>query len=175
MSRSVPVPSMPCLTPEQINGLLVHVDAEEVSLRNILRLLEELPRLSADPERRRDVQVRVEQSLQHTVFLRHHRVRVLTFLGRQLGMPPEDISFTSILPFATPAAQSLLVPARHRLQSLLRQVQALINSTAWIVQESRRIHLTILESLPGTVSSSRYDSSGQRHLNPAALRFETRS
>jgi hypothetical protein len=79
------------------------------------------------------------------------------------------------LPYATPAAAALLIPARQRLQRILVQIKTLANTAAWIVNESRRIQLTIMDSLPGSLSSDRYDASGQRNLNPAAFRFETRS
>jgi hypothetical protein len=155
--------------------LLVHVDAEEVSLRNTMRLLQDLPLRSADELQQRDLKLRIEQSLQHAALLLQNRVKVMTGLGRMLGIPPEHICFSSLLPYATPAAAALLIPARQRLQRLVHQVRVLSNSAAWILNESRRIQMTVFESLPGAISSSRYDSSGQRHLDPASFRFEARS
>jgi len=175
MSSYVPVPSVPCLRPEQLRGLLVHVDAEEVSLRNMMRLLQELPAQATDEIQQREMRIRIDQSLQHAAFLAQNRSRVITALGQLLGIAPENVSFSALLPFSTPAAVSLLVPARQRLQRIVRQLRVLVNSVAWVVSESRRIQLTIFQSLPGAAGSDRYDASGQKNLNPASFRFETRS
>ena len=175
MSNSAPGQSQLRLSPEQLRGLLVHVDAEEVSLRNTMRLLQELPLRSIDEIQQRDLRVRIEQSLQHAALLFQNRVKVISSLGRLLGLPPDQICFSGLLPYATPAAAALLIPARQRLQRLVHQVRVLSSSAAWILSESRRIQMTIFESLPGVMSSDRYDSSGQRHLDPASFRFEARS
>jgi len=166
---------VPCLRPEQLRGLLVHVDAEEVSLRNMMRLLQELPAQATDEIQQREMRIRIDQSLQHAAFLAQNRSRVITALGQLLGIAPENVSFSALLPFSTPAAVSLLVPARQRLQRIVRQLRVLVNSVAWVVSESRRIQLTIFQSLPGAAGSDRYDASGQKNLNPASFRFETRS
>ena len=174
MSNSAPAP--PCLLqPEHLRGLLVHVDAEEVSLRNTMRLLKDLPFHSTDDSKQRELRVRIEQSLQHAAFLLENRSKVISNLSRYLGIPPEQVCFSALLPYATPAAVALLIPARQRLQRILVQIKTLASTAAWIVNESRRIQLTIMDSLPGSLSSDRYDASGQRNLNPAAFRFETRS
>ena len=41
---------------------------------------------------------------------------------------PQDISFSAIMPYASPAAVRLLIPARRRLLSLVCQVSALAQS-----------------------------------------------
>lgn len=163
------------LQPEHLRGLLVHIDAEEVSLRNAMRLLQDIPLFAADEILQRELRVRIEQALQHVALLSQNRNKVTSALGQFLGIPQDQICFSALLPFATPAAASLLVPARLRLQRLAHQVRTLTNSVAWIINESWRIHLAVFDSLPGASSSDRYDSSGQRHLNPASFRFETRS
>ncbi len=175
MSSSAPVQSQVQLHPENLRGLLVHVDAEEVSLRNTMRLLQDMPIGLVDDVQQRELRQRLEQSLQHAAFLLQNRMKVIRGLAQYLGLLTQEISFSALLPFCTPAAAALLIPAQQRLQRIVRQVRVLTNSTAWIVNESRRIYLTVLESLPGTVSSDRYDSSGQRNMNPASFRFETRS
>ena len=174
MNNSAPAP--PCLLqPEHLRGLLVHVDAEEVSLRNTMRLLKDLPFHSTDDSKQRELRVRIDQSLQHATFLLENRSKVISNLSQYLGIPPEQVCFSSLLPYATPAAAALLIPARQRLQRILVQIKTIASTAAWIVNESRRIQLTIMDSLPGSLSSDRYDASGQRNLNPAAYRFETRS
>ena len=175
MSNPAPEQSSACLQPKHLRGLLVHVDAEEVSLRHTMHLLRDIPVFSADEQQRRELRVRIEQSLQHAALLLQNRMNVISELSRFLGLTPENVTFSALLPFATPEAAALLIPARQRLQRLVYQVRILLNSTVWIVNESRRIHLMIFESLPGTTSSDPYDSSGQRNLNPASFRFETRS
>ncbi len=163
------------LEPEHLRSLLVHVDAEEVSLRNALKLLQEIPLHALDEQTQRQCRVRIEQSLEHIALLSANRIRVTTSLGAFVGISPDSVSFSALLPFATPAAAASLVAARQRLRRLVRQVQALTGSVAWVISESRRIQLTILESLPGATSSDRYDAAGQRQLHAASLRFETRS
>lgn len=175
MSNSAPASPQRRLAPEHLRPLLVHVDAEEVSLRNTFRLLRDLPVSPADEIQQREMRVRIEQSLQHAEFLFQNRSKVIKDLAGFLGIPAGNVSFSALLPYATPAGTALLIPARQRLQRLVHQVRVLADSTAWIFSESRRIQLTILDSLPGTVSSDRYDCSGQRHLNPASFRFEARS
>ena len=174
MNSFAPGPSRR-LESEHLRSLLVHVDAEEVSLRNAMKLLQEIPLHALDELTQRQCRLRIEQSLQHTALLAENRIRVTTALGTFLGMSPDSVSFLALLPYATPAAATLLVAARQRLRRLVRQVQALSGSVAWIISESRRIQLTILESLPDGASSDRYDAAGQRQLHPASLRFETRS
>jgi len=175
MSSSAPVQSQHQLHPEHLRALLVHVDAEEVSLRNTVQLLKEIPICPPEESQQRDLRTRIDQSLQHAAFLLQNRTTVISQLARFLDLPSETISFSTLLPYATPDAAALLIPARLRLQKIVLQVRVLASCTAWIIGESRRIQLTILDSLPGTVSSDRYDASGQRHLNPASFRFETRS
>ena len=177
MNNSAPVPSQ-CLEPAHLQDLLRHVDAEEISLRNTLRLLEAVPVMSqsSDEAERREMRLRIEQSLQHAALLSQNRLRVMLALARFLSIPVADVSFSALLPYSSAAAIQLLIPARRRLQSLVRQVSALVQSVSWVINESQRIYLTVFESLPGTApSSNRYDASGQKNLNPALFRFETRS
>ena len=175
MNNSAPERSPRCLLPEHLRGLLVHVDAEEVSLRNTLGLLRDIPVHAIDELQQREMRLRIDQSLQHAALLSHNRIKVMTALGRLVGVPPETISFSALLPFAHPEAIALLVPARKRLQRIIRQVSVLVNSVAWVVAESQRVHLTVFESLAGSAGSDRYDANGQRNLNPGSFRFETRS
>ena len=176
MHNSSPVPSQ-CLEPEQLHDLLRHVDAEEISLRNTLRLLQAIPasgRTTAEADQR-ILRLQVEQSMEHAALLSQNRTRVLMNLALRLSLRPQDISFSAIMPYATPAAVRLLIPARRRLLSLVCQVSALAQSVSWVIHETQRISLSIFDTLPGTANSDRYDCSGQKHLNPAAFRFETRS
>ena len=177
MNNSGPVPSQ-YLEPTHLYDLLRHVDAEEISLRNTLRLLQVIPAMSqsSNEGERRDMRLRIEQSLQHAALLSQNRLRVMLALARFLSIPVADVSFSALLPYSSAAAIQLLIPARRRLQSLVRQVSALVQSVSWVINESQRIYLTVFESLPGTApSSNRYDASGQKNLNPALFRFETRS
>ncbi|MDA1229945.1 MAG: hypothetical protein O2856_04150 [Planctomycetota bacterium] len=177
MNNSDPVPSH-CLEPEHLVDLLKHVDAEEISLRNVMRLLKAVPAMSqsADEVERREMRLRIEQSTQHAALLSQNRVRVTMALARYLSIPVADVSFSSLLPYSSSAASQLIIAARRRLQSLVRQMSALVQSVSWVINESHRIYLTVLESLPGTApSSNRYDANGQKNLNPALFRFETRS
>ena len=177
MNNSGPVPSQ-YLEPTHLHDLLRHVDAEEISLRNTLRLLQVIPAMSqsSNEGERRDMRLRIEQSLQHEALLSQNRLRVMLALARFLSIPVADVSFSALLPYSSAAAIQLLIPARRRLQSLVRQVSALVQSVSWVINESQRIYLTVFESLPGTApSSNRYDASGQKNLNPALFRFETRS
>ena len=177
MNNSAPVPS-PYLEPAHLHDLLRHVDAEEISLRNTLRLLQAVPAMSqsSDEAERREMRLRIEQSLQHAALLQQNRTRVMQALAGFLCIPVADVSFSALLPYSSVAAVQLIIPARRRLQSLVRQVSALVQSVSWVINESQRIYLSIFESLPGTApSSDRYDASGQKHLNPALFRFETRS
>lgn len=177
MNNSAPVPSH-YLEPAHLRDLLRHVDAEEISLRNIMHLLKEVPAMSqsADEAQRRDMRLKIEQSMQHAALLSQNRARVVNALAEYLSMPALNVSFSALLPYASPAAAQLIGSARRRLLGLVRQVSALVQSVSWIINESLRIYLSVFESLPGTApSSNRYDSSGQKNLNPALFRFETRS
>lgn len=177
MNSSAPVPSQ-CLEPAHLYDLLRHVDAEEISLRNTLLLLQAVPSLSqsSDESERREMRLRIEQSLQHAALLSQNRTRVMAALAEFLCIPVAEVNFSALLPHSSVAAVQLIIPARRRLQSLVRQVSVLVQSVSWVINESQRIYLSIFESLPGTApSSDRYDASGQKHLNPALFRFETRS
>jgi hypothetical protein len=177
MKDSAPVPSA-CLEPAHLHDLLRHVDAEEISLRNTLRLLQVVPAMSqsSDEAERREMRLRIEQSLQHAALLSQNRMRVMHALAGFLSIPVAEVSFSALLPYSSVAAVQLIIPARRRLQSLVRQVSALVQSVSWVINESQRIYLSIFESMPGTApSSDRYDASGQKQLNPALFRFETRS
>ncbi|MBC7968322.1 MAG: hypothetical protein H7Z17_20645 [Fuerstia sp.] len=177
MNSSAPVPSQ-FLEPAHLHDLLRHVDAEEISLRNTLLLLQAVPAMSqsTDEAERREMRLRIEQSLQHAALLSQNRTRVMAALAGYLCIPVADVSFSALLPYSSAAAVQLIIPARRRLQSLVHQVSALVQSVSWVINESQRIYLSIFESLPGTApSSDRYDASGQKHLNPALFRFETRS
>lgn len=177
MNNSDPVPSH-CLEPEHLVDLLKHVDAEEISLRNVMRLLKAVPVMSqsTDEAERREMRLRIEQSTQHAALLSQNRMRVTMALAQYLAIPATDVSFSALLPYSSAAASKLIIAARQRLQSLVRQMSALVQSVSWVINESQRIYLSISESLPGTApSSSRYDASGQKNLNPALFRFETRS
>lgn len=175
MNSAVPQSSRTRLGTEQIRGLLIHVDAEEVALRNAMGLLQDLPLNANDDSRHRDLRLRIEQSLNHIALLSQNRFRVLRELAGRVGLKTEDISFSALLPFADRQAASSLISARQRLQRLVVQIAGLVSTAAWIIGESRRIHQTILDALPGYQSSDRYDSTGQRSLSSTALRFETRS
>ena len=177
MNNSAPVPSH-FLEPSHLRDLLKHVDAEEISLHNVVRLLKDVPAMSqsADEAQRRDMRLRIEQSMQHAALLSQNRARVTNALAQYLSIPAANVCFSALLPHASPTAAQLIVSARGRLMTLVRQVSALVQSVSWIINESQRIYLSVFESLPGTApSSNRYDSSGQKNLNPALFRFETRS
>ncbi|HQX51726.1 MAG TPA: hypothetical protein PLY87_23780 [Planctomycetaceae bacterium] len=165
------------LEPEQLHDLLRHVDAEEISLRNTLRLLQAIPssaQSSVDAEQR-TLRTQIEQSMQHAAFLAKNRMRVLTNLAQHLSMRPQEVSFSALLPYASPAAVQLLIPARRRLLSLVCQVSALAQSVSWVIHETQRISLSLFDTLPGAANSDRYNGNGQKQLNPALFRFETRS
>lgn len=174
MNNSAPG-SLPRLEPEHIRGLLVHVDAEEISLRNAMKLLEDIPIQAPSTSQYRELKTRIDQSLNHIALLAQNRHKVLRALAQKTGVSSEEISFSALIARASPAAAILLVPARQRLQKLVRQLRVLTNSAMWIIGESQRVQFTILESLTGQVSSDRYDASGNRQLNPDAFRFESRS
>jgi|GEM_PF-849873 len=177
MNNSAPVPSH-FLEPAHLRDLLRHVDAEEIALCNVIRMLKEVPAMSqsADEGQRRDMRLRIEQSVKHASLLSQNRIRITNALAEYLSMPVSNVSFSALLPYASPAAAQLIVSARRRLLALVRQVSALAQSASWVINESQRIYLSVFESLPGTApSSNRYDSSGQKNLNPALFRFETRS
>jgi hypothetical protein len=175
MSSHVPASASSLLAPEQLRPLLVHIDAEEVSLRNILRLLQDMPLISESDARQREIRLRIDQSMQHIALLTQNRLRVIQTLARTTGIPEADLSLSALIPYANETAKRSLLSARARLRRLVRQVQAQTQAVAWIVAETRRIHFEIIEALPGTTSSDRYDASGQRQLNPASLQFGTRS
>lgn len=175
MSSLVPASSSSLLAPEQLRPLLAHIDAEEVSLRNILRLLQDMPTLSDSDSRQREIRLRIDQSLQHIAVLSQNRQRVIHSLARTTGIPEADLSLSGLIVHAGEPARRLLISARARLRRLVRQVQAQTQAVAWIVAETRRIHFEIMDALPGSTSSDRYDASGQRQLNPASLKFGTRS
>ncbi|MFN9721177.1 MAG: hypothetical protein ACK58L_20965 [Planctomycetota bacterium] len=166
---------LPRLETEHIRSLLVHVDAEEISLRNAMKLLEDLPIHAATSSQYRELRTRIDQSLNHIALLAQNRQKVLRALAQRTGISAEDISFSMLIARASPAAATLLVPARQRLQKLVCQLRVLTNSAMWIIGESQRVQFTILESLTGQVSSDRYDASGNRQLNADAFRFESRS
>lgn len=177
MNNSAPVPSH-FLEPAHLCDLLRHVDAEEISLGNVIRLLQEVPAMSGsdDEAQRRDMRLRIEQSIQHASLLAKNRMRVTKAFAEYLSIPAANVCFSALLPYASPAAVQLIVSARQRLLALVRQVSALVQSASWIINESQRICLSVFESMPGTApSSNRYDSSGQKNLNPALFRFEARS
>ncbi len=163
------------LEPEHVRGLLVHVDAEEISLRNAMKLLEDMPIQSASSDQYRDLKTRIDQSLNHIALLTQNRQKVLRALAQKTGISADVISFSALIEVASPAAAALLVPARQRLQKLVRQLQVLTHSAMWIIGESQRVQFSVLESLTGQVSSDRYDATGRRQLNPGAYRIETRS
>ena len=82
MSSSAPVQSQVQLHPENLRGLLVHVDAEEVSLRNTMRLLQDMPIGLVDDVQQRELRQRLEQSLQHAAFLLQNRMKVIRGLAQ---------------------------------------------------------------------------------------------
>ena len=177
MNNSVPGP-LRYLEPEHLRDLLRHVDAEEILLRSTLQLLQAVAAMSrsADEAERREMRLRIDQSFQHAALLSQNRTRVMTALAQYLSIPVTAVSFSALLPHSSPAAAQLIIPARQRLQSLVRQVGALAQTVSWVINESQRIFLSVFESLPGTApSSNRYNSTGQKNLNPALFRFETRS
>ena len=174
MSNSAPGSSRR-LEPEHIRGLLVHVDAEEISLRNAMRLLENLPAQTMDSNQYRDMKVRIEQSLEHIALLTQNRQKVIRALSQRTGLSVENICFSALIPFSSPTAAALLVTARQRLQKLVQQLRVLTNSALWIIGESRRIQFTIMDSVSGQVSSDRYDANGNRQMHAGAFRYETRS
>ncbi|MFO0976475.1 MAG: hypothetical protein U0996_08760 [Planctomycetaceae bacterium] len=175
MSSSVPAAARSLLAPKDLSRLLAHIDGEELSLRNVLRLLQEMPSLADSDAKQREIALRIEQSKQHFKLLEEHRRDVILTLARRIGVSEEDLSLSVLIPHSDEPARKLLIAARTRLQRLIRQVQTMTHSVAWIVAETRRIHFEIIDALPGTTSSDRYDSSGQRQLNPTSLRFGTRS
>lgn len=174
MNNSAPAPPYR-LEPEHLRGLLVHVDAEEISMRNAMRLLESLPVQTMDSNHHREMKTRIEQSLEHIALLSQNRQKVIRALAQRTGLAMENVCFTALLPFASPAATALIIPARQRLNKLVRQLRVLTNSALWIIGESRRIQFTIMDSISGQMSSDRYDSNGNRQMNAGAFRYETRS
>jgi hypothetical protein len=103
MNNSAPVPSH-FLEPSHLRDLLKHVDAEEISLHNVVRLLKDVPAMSqsADEAQRRDMRLRIEQSMQHAALLSQNRVRVTNALAQYLSIPAANVCFSALLPHASP-------------------------------------------------------------------------
>ena len=163
------------LQPEHVQPLLAHIDAEEVALRHLRRLLEDLPAGVASEDLHRSFRQRVDDAMQESIRLAEQRIIVLTHTGRLSGMRPEQITLTGLIRKASSKTVPALVSAHRRLQRVIRQIQSLAGVVCWVMNESRSINATILQELLGQDNSDRYTARGQRSLDPSTIRFETRS
>lgn len=163
------------LQPEHVRSLLSHLDTEEATLRVLRQILEEVPADTASEPKQRAFRHRVEQALEHSLQMAQRRAILLDHVGKLSGLRPEQVTLSALIRASAPTTAASLVTARHRLNRIVRQIRQLTSVVAWVTQESRMINSLLLQELLGETSSSRYDSSGQRSLDPSTIRFETRS
>lgn len=163
------------LQPAHVQSLLAHIDAEEVALRYVRRLLEEMPSDVADTGRHRVFRQQVDEAMRSAARLAQERATVLTHTARVCGIRPDQLTLSSLIRRSSLKAVPSLTAAQSRLQRLVRQIQSLAGVVGWVINESRTIDSIILQEILGDGASDRYTSGGQRSLDPSVIRFETRS
>lgn len=159
----------------QLQPLLAHVDSEEACLRSLSRLLKDVPLTLVEDDALRTRRVAMNELLKQAEQLEERRRRVLIHTGRLIGIEPDRVTFSRLIRQSEASAAAVLVPAQHRLQRVVRELQMLSASVGWIIAETRSINSTVLFEVMGEVTSDRYNASGQRSLDPSGVRFETRS
>jgi len=163
------------LQPEHVQALLAHIDVEEVALRKVRTLLEQLPADAEDLERHREFRAKLEAAMADAAQLAEQRTIILGHTGRLSGLKPEQLSLSALICRASSKALPSLVSAQRRLRRIVRQIQSLSSVVGWVLNESRTVQLTVIQALTGEVNSDRYTASGRKSLDPTTVRFETRS
>jgi flagellar biosynthesis/type III secretory pathway chaperone len=163
----------PVLQESHVRPLLAHLDIEESLLRDAKTALMDHHR-RGDQEPRRP-EKHLDELLQRLLETSQLRTVILRSYARALTVPEKEMTLGLVIRRSESEAAVAVSLARRRVTRLVRELQRLSSTTAWILQQSRQINLSLMDAVSGEQSSQRYDATGQVAYQPQVVRAESRS
>ena len=151
--------------------LVVHLEGQEAALLAFRSLLQDLGRQSLVDMDQRRLKARLDASAELAERLVLDRELILSDLCRMLNIPLASLTLSQLITRLPVAAADELAAARRRLQRVIRQMQRQVATVQWILAEERQLNFLVYQLLGGGQDSDRYDASGRRTVQQAALRF----
>jgi flagellar biosynthesis/type III secretory pathway chaperone len=162
----------PVLQLNHIEPLLAHLDVEEALLRDArTAMLERTRTIAVTRAHEREL----DALLSRLVDVSRQRDGILKSYAQVFRVSEDQLTLGFIIRRCVPEAAMAVSRARRRITRLTREMQQLSSTTAWILQQSRQINLSLLDAVSGEQSSQRYNANGQMAFQANAVRSEARS
>ncbi len=163
------------LIDNEARRLLVHLDSQEASMLAIRSLLSDMAGENLSTADRRRLKTRLDAATQLTHQLGADRGRILHEIAAHLPGSPQDLSLSQVAAVVSSDLRPLLTAARPRVSRLAMQLSRQTATVRLIQGEERRINTIAYQLATGMVGSDRYDASGHKSVQPAAVHIDVRS
>jgi hypothetical protein len=163
------------LIDNEARRLLVHLDSQEASMLAIRSLLSDMAGENLSTADRRRLKTRLDAATQLTHQLGADRGRILHEIAAHLPGSPQDLSLSQVAAVVSSDLRPLLTAARQRVSRLAMQLSRQTATVRLIQGEERRINTIAYQLATGMVGSDRYDASGRKSVQPAAVHIDVRS
>jgi len=174
-AKSVDSDGKRMLIDNETRRLLVHLDSQEAAMLAIRSLLSDLASESLTTADRRRLKTRLEAAMQLTQKLTAERSTILSQISSHLPYQREPLRLSQLLHWVSVDLRNTVSAARQRLAHLATQLSRLSATVRLIQGEERRINAVAYQLATGMVGSDRYDASGHKSVQPAAVHFNVRS
>lgn len=163
------------LIDNEARRLLVHLDSQEAAMLAIRSLLADMAAENLSTTDRRRLKTRLEAAMELTHKLGAERQQILGQISAHLPGNPQDLSLSSLATVVSSDLRPQMIAARQRVSHLAMQLSRQTATVRLIQGEERRINTLAYQLATGMVGSDRYDASGRKSVQPAAVHFDVRS
>ena len=163
------------LIDNEARRLLVHLDSQEASMLAIRSLLSDMAGENLSTADRRRLKTRLDAATQLTHKLGAERSQILHEIAAHLPSSPQELTLSQVAAVVSDDLRSQMTAARQRVSRLAMQLSRQTATVRLIQGEERRINTIAYQLATGMVGSDRYDASGRKSVQPAAVHIDVRS
>jgi Na+/phosphate symporter len=163
------------LVDNETRRLLVHLDSQEAAMLAIRSLLTDMASENLSTADRRRLKTRLDAATQLTQKLNAERSQILAEIASHVPDLTEELRLSQLAAYVSKNLRPSIAAARQRLSHLATQLSRQSATVRLIQGEERRINSMAYQLATGMVGSDRYDASGRKSVQPAAVHFDVRS
>jgi len=163
------------LIDNETRRLLVHLDSQEAAMLAIRSLLTDMAGEDLSTADRRRLKTRLDAATELTQKLNAERGHILAEIAAHVPELTDELRLSQLAAWVSPKLRPSIAAARQRLSHLATQLSRQSATVRLIQGEERRINAVAYQLATGMVGSDRYDASGRKSVQPAAVHFDVRS